>query len=501
MRLNSLVKFICNKLIFFIVCFSSLIVLGQQNEDLLNYANEIKIFDSEKAVVICESMLGRTHNKNCDAYEILIEANFILESYDQTLEYIYKLRSENCVSTLDQAIKLYLIEAEIYHRLDLQTYQAKVVQDLKNMLTQPYSTQEKTKINEGLEFYNSRIQGLSDKSSVTIFDSDGSDSFSFLFNLKEYGIITINQGELIDFRSMLLSTYPNLTEEYENIYFHNFSLIDALYYFNIKDYHESISILQKTLSFIESSTSHYYYKSKAIEQLTLNFIELRDEKSLLALRQTRNGIDQRIQDIETSSINEIIKYTNERNNKEYASIKTQNNTILNWLISFLTIVVVSGSLLWFRYYKQERQYAEIEKYFNQLKNKSVKKKAKVTSHTKISNDIEIKITDGLKDFEVNQEFLNNSVSLAYLASKLEVNTRYLSSFLNTQINESFSSYINRLRIEYIVGKLKNESKYLKYKISYLAEESGYTSHSSFTTAFKSVTGMSPTKFINYLKKK
>src|SRR5699024_10526033 len=150
-----------------------------------------------------------------------------------------------------------------------------------------------------------------------------------------------------------------------------------------------------------------------------------------------------------------------------------------------------------RYHWQQKQYNEIKQYLNKLEEKKSKVENKPIYKTKtpnkISDELENQIIKGLEVFEKEEDFLNNNVSLAYLASKLEVNTKYLSGLLNSQLNESFSSYINRLRIEFIVRKLKNDPKYLKYKISYLAEVAGYTSHSSFTTAFKAVTGMAPTK--------
>ena len=64
---------------------------------------------------------------------------------------------------------------------------------------------------------------------------------------------------------------------------------------------------------------------------------------------------------------------------------------------------------------------------------------------------------------------------------------------------NFNTYINILRINYIVEKLKTDSNFINYKISYLAEHSGFASHSSFATVFKSITGISPIKFIELLK--
>ncbi|HLV38436.1 helix-turn-helix domain-containing protein, partial [Xanthomarina sp.] len=58
--------------------------------------------------------------------------------------------------------------------------------------------------------------------------------------------------------------------------------------------------------------------------------------------------------------------------------------------------------------------------------------------------------------------------------------------------------INKLRIQYIVNKLKSDPDYLNYKISYLAEECGFSSHSKFSASFKNVTGLSPSTFISNL---
>jgi AraC-like DNA-binding protein len=91
------------------------------------------------------------------------------------------------------------------------------------------------------------------------------------------------------------------------------------------------------------------------------------------------------------------------------------------------------------------------------------------------------------------------MSLALLAAHFDTNTKYLSEVINTHKGKNFNSYINELRINYIIDKLKSNRTYLQYKISYLAEESGFSSHSSFATVFKSVTGISPTVFIDLLK--
>ncbi len=49
-------------------------------------------------------------------------------------------------------------------------------------------------------------------------------------------------------------------------------------------------------------------------------------------------------------------------------------------------------------------------------------------------------------------------------------------------------------------KLKQNPEYLNYKISYLAEECGFSSHTVFSRIFIEKMGIPPSKFIEYLKK-
>ena len=106
----------------------------------------------------------------------------------------------------------------------------------------------------------------------------------------------------------------------------------------------------------------------------------------------------------------------------------------------------------------------------------------------------------LKKMEDGNFFLNKDISLSALAVKLNTNQKYVSYLINSHKEKDFNNYINELRIKYIMNKLRNEEVYLNYKIAFLAEESGFSSHSKFTAVFKNVTGHSPSIFIEQLKK-
>ena len=106
----------------------------------------------------------------------------------------------------------------------------------------------------------------------------------------------------------------------------------------------------------------------------------------------------------------------------------------------------------------------------------------------------------LERFESSGHFTDRRISIAILAGKLETNTKYLSYIIKNHRNKDFNTYINELRINYIIEKLETDNRYLHYKISYLAEECGFATHSQFTTVFRNITGLSPSRFMTYLKK-
>ncbi len=106
----------------------------------------------------------------------------------------------------------------------------------------------------------------------------------------------------------------------------------------------------------------------------------------------------------------------------------------------------------------------------------------------------------LNEFEESKDFLNKNLSMSHLIVRFDTNTKYLRLLLKKHRNKDYNEYINALRINYIVNKLETDPKYRNYKISYLADESGFSSHSKFSADFKSVVQLSPSEFINSIAK-
>jgi len=116
----------------------------------------------------------------------------------------------------------------------------------------------------------------------------------------------------------------------------------------------------------------------------------------------------------------------------------------------------------------------------------------------MTQETETKLLELLEDFEKGELYNNKNMSLSFLAAELNTNTKYLSYVINQHKNADFKTYVNRLRINYIVDKLINDDRYRQYKISILADECGFSSHSKFASVFKAVTDFSPSAYIKHL---
>ncbi len=117
----------------------------------------------------------------------------------------------------------------------------------------------------------------------------------------------------------------------------------------------------------------------------------------------------------------------------------------------------------------------------------------------ISASKQAELLEKLKEFESSEVFLDKNMSFSVLVSHLNTNTKYLNYILKNLKKKDFNTYINDLRIENIISKLTSDSDFLKYKISYLAEVSGFSSHSNFSANFRRVTEVSPSEFIESIK--
>lgn len=216
-----------------------------------------------------------------------------------------------------------------------------------------------------------------------------------------------------------------------------------------------------------------------------------------------------------SILNTNYKYLSGKIYKEYDTIelhkeketiqkllekRSRNDIIFISTIVFLFVVVL---YIMYRYLENKKRY---KLKFGELmakngKSQSVRQAKTIgKSHLDISPDAVGSVLKQLEKFEKDKKFLEKDWTLVKLSAAFNSNTKYLSKIVYHYRGKKFVEYINDLKIDHIIGLLKNDRIFRKYTNKALGEESGFSSTQRFTNAFISRTGISPSYFIQELNK-
>lgn len=442
-------------------------------------------------------------------------ANALLNNgnYKSALEYLSLSLQENYTKSTPQLItdiyrvrgraygnmRLYNISASEFKKALKSAEQISVPENRKFTQSLLYENliglYIKKGINDSVKYYLDQNKlALKDLKEDFIFKNK-SNYYSYLaeyyISLKKYDSAIFNLKKCIQITEKYPHPYTSDTYKiWGNIKYTQKQLDSALhYYFKAIKNIEKTSLKNEIPPIFESIASIYELQgnNEAAKNYRLKSMQIQ-EKITLGQIEANETVLKTIVDEKSTQISQ----------KSYIFI-----TILT-IIFFVFICVI---IFYFRK-KRKKDYERFKQILNKIENKKnvtliqedAFSKTGINSKDFIKKETEEMLLNRLELFEKNMDFLDSNVSLSSVAGNFKTNTKYLSYVINTHKKKDFSSYINELKIHYIIEKLKNEPKYRSYKISYLAEECKFSSHSKFTSAFKVVTGLSPSLFLSYLEK-
>ncbi len=327
----------------------------------------------------------------------------------------------------------------------------------------------------------------------------------------------------------------------ENIKF--FTLNQGITHYYLKQYNSSIDSLTKVSEYFKvkkdlpNASESFYFLGKSyqkIKKFTLakkylkkvDSIFRRTNDLLPVLRDTyqylidvsekgnnlKEQIDYTNQLIKLDSIlytNEIYINKNIIKNYDIPKLISKKETLIeklrvkekksNLFFVFLLSLIFLISFIAFYQYNKRNLY---KKRFEEIlaENKRIPNIENPTHQLNVPKEVELDILKGLLTFEEQQQFLNNAITLNGLAKKLKTNTSYLSKVINYHKNNSFSNYVNELRINYTVEELKTNTTFQKFTIKAIAEEAGFNNAESFAKAFYKLKGIKPSYFLREIQK-
>ncbi|MDH6253415.1 YesN/AraC family two-component response regulator [Chryseobacterium sp. H1D6B] len=271
-----------------------------------------------------------------------------------------------------------------------------------------------------------------------------------------------------------------------------------------KDYRKAIQYGENMLA-MERSSSMPYNRRVGYMVLAKSYLGIGDNSTSQKYLDLFSKLNDSINSVEKQAVEDPVK-------KVISDTKINGEKKITRIaaISFGTLILMTGGMLIYRRRSHKIIHKKYEDLIGKILNDNEINKIEQSSdrHNK-NNGIKtaITITDEtvkvllvkLEKFETSKKYLRKDLSLTWMANSLATNPKYLSEIIKTYKNHNFTSYINELRINYIIKKLYENPIYREYKITSLAEECGYGTPRVFVNAFKQQTGFTPSYFVEQLK--
>lgn len=492
---------------------SSISNYSQQN-DLAIKAKELVYSNPDEAIKIAEHILKTNHKFQDKAIAnlLLSKSYFIKGNYNKVLDYAFDDINQIESIKTETRIENYLIKAKLLRKLYLDKQSQGYLNNASAL--------------------NSNLKGPKKDSLQILIDFEHVNMLLDRLNTED-AVAEINHTK-IRYKDFLKKS----TEGKKQLF-----LAEERAFNNLSKYDSAFVYINKTLALIDSlqvnnlydkaiiykELGYLHIQNKELEKseeslfIALRFAQILDNPFLLEqinrdlaityLASNQNSkhqvyndefliLNNKIDVIEQESVNSVYNLIA---NHEEGLIKKEELKTKNLLLILLAVIIFITTIGLFIILKSENKKKRLKEIINYLeisrtnfiKPKVIQKPS--TKRIAIPEETEQNLLIKLKKFENSHKFLNKDMSLAVLSGQFETNTKYLSEIINKHYNDNFNTFINKLRINYIIKKLKSDPNYINYKISFLAEECGFSAHSSFATVFKSIIGMSPATFINLLK--
>ena len=497
--------------------FVSATVFSQENAEeklLLLKANELVFSNPDETIKIANHLLKKNESENTIPLNILLSKSYKVKGdYPKSVSYIFEASSGSGKINDSLAVEIAFVKADLSRKMHLYSQMDGYLNDVKSLASdvknEEYVRAVEVKSDlEGVYAYIERKQYAKAQKALESTLNKHKD-VSSLDNIRmdiEYLHAQIYK-EMNRFGESR-KCFNKAFSYYQKQKVSSLLLEARVYlglgqvYFHEKNYEKAVSTLllslgkakkldnsplQEVINY-ELSENYFAMGNKAEHQKYFSAFKILNEANL---------------NMETETVNSMYNLISEEQESNFTYQESKLKSYAYVSLAGLIFIVLSGMILYRVNKAKRRQLKEIIGYLevtNKLLIKPESDKKEPNKKITIPTETEQVILSKLKKFEASTKYTHKDMSLATLAAQLDVNTKYLSEIINKHYHDNFNTYINKLRINYIIEKLKNEPEYLNYKISYLAEECGFSSHSSFATIFKSITGIAPTVFIDLIGK-
>lgn len=175
----------------------------------------------------------------------------------------------------------------------------------------------------------------------------------------------------------------------------------------------------------------------------------------------------------------------------------------NYLLTLLTVLVIFSGIIFNFYFQKRKAYLAIVKQNVLL----TEREQELEQNQTLSDDTTKYKTSVLEDedkrdilnkikllMRENKLYLNSNFTIELLAEELDSNRRYISQVINEELNVNFSTFINEYRVKE-ARKMLLDDKHTNLSLQGIALSVGFNNRTTFNSAFKKFTGVTPSFFM------
>lgn len=329
-------------------------------------------------------------------------------------------------------------------------------------------------------------------------------------------LYALNRGLLAFYKQKYTETIreiepviPQLLAPENDLVFEPYLLIDA--YLFLGQSYQATSQQEKALVYYNKLDSLFELSQYIVPDTKTVYLELISYYKVLGDKNKQLLYIEKLL-VADSIIDTNYKYLSARFNKDYDLPKliSEKETIIESLqtdkkSTSNRIVLISGLLLLSvlglsYFYVTQKRFKKRFKVLLEKQRQVVKYKEGRSQITGVPEETLDKILNALAKFEVNHGYLKPNLTSNKLAKSLDTNSKYLSIVINAYKEKGITQYINELRVDYAVYKLKQDQLFRRYTIKAIANDIGFNTAEAFSKAFYKKTGIYPSYFVSQLEK-
>lgn len=499
--------------IFLFLLFGGSFLTAQKRTDFeLRMQNSfLKLYENPD-VAIHSAQEIRTDKTETPVINILTKANLLKGDYVESVKIVFE-KSHSEIGNEDLR-KILILSREFY---ELNFYE-----QADKIISQYLQKQEKSRNSEKDQFLYAQLFQVQAQNYLALKKYENArksltQSSSSLKNksaapdliLKENQLISatilFEKGQKEEARQIADSLLKDLQNNPRNIYL--YSLTQQLrgnLFFEEQNYEEAINCLKNALLPLEN-INYNPLKENVYKDLSINYLVLKNNADYELYKKKSEEVSKLLGEQKKEARREILQLNTESIAEKSESLRNQKKMQFFLLLGISFLILLIAGYFCYREIQKAKNLARQIKFFRSINipvktsKETITEKISSKKPLSIPKETEEEILAQLEIFENSKNYLDNKMSLATLSAQLGTNTKYLSEIINKYKDKNFNTYINELRIKHVIQLLSTDRTYLQYKISYIAEIGGFTSHSAFTNVFKSVTGFSPNEYLQNLR--